>query len=134
VLDHAHHSPAWVKFLPLVVAVAGIALAWYMYILSPLTPVRLASGFRPVYLFLLNKWYFDELYDAVIVRPLGSLARCFWKVGDEGLIDGVPNGLAELTTGTSRQAVKLQTGSLAVYAFVMLIGVVVLIGLYMWIR
>jgi NADH-quinone oxidoreductase subunit L len=134
VLEHAHHVPTWVKILPIVTAVAGIALAWVMYIANPLLPVRLASSFRPIYLFLLNKWYFDELYNAIIVRPIMCIARGFWKIGDEAMIDGVPNGLAELTAGTSRQAVKIQTGSLAVYAFVMLIGVVVLIGLYMLVR
>jgi len=134
VLHDAHHVPTWVKLLPIVVAVAGIALAWFMYLSNPLMPIRLAAKFRPIYLFLLNKWYFDELYNAVIVRPLMCMARGLWKVGDAAIIDGVPNGLAELTSGTSRQAVRIQTGSLAVYAFVMLIGVVVLIGVYMWVR
>ncbi len=134
VLHHAHEVPTWVKILPIFVAVAAIALAWLMYIANPLMPMRLANQFRPIYLFLLNKWYFDELYNAVIVRPLVAIARGLWKVGDAAIIDGVPNGLAGLTAGTSRQTVKLQTGSLATYAFVMLIGVVVLIGLYMWVR
>jgi len=134
VLEHAHHAPTWVKVLPVVMAVLGIGLAYVMYILNPLLPVRLAETFRPVYLFLLNKWYFDELYDAVFVRPAVRLARGFWQVGDVSVIDGVPNGLAELTSGSSRQMVKIQTGSLAVYAFVMLIGVVVLVGIFMLVR
>src|SRR6202012_6204326 len=92
--------------------------------------MRLATMFRPIYLFLLNKWYFDELYDAIFVQPALRLSRLFWQVGDVTIIDGVPNGLAELTTEGSREAVKIQTGSLALYAFAMLIGVVVLVGLF----
>ena len=99
-----------------------------MYMAFPLLPMRLATTFRGIYQFLLNKWYFDELYDAIFVQPLIRLARVFWQTGDAMLIDGVPNGLAELTVDGSRQAVKIQTGSLAMYAFVMLIGVVVLVG------
>ncbi len=93
--------------------------------------MRLAQNYGAIYRFLLNKWYFDELYDAIFVRPALRLARLFWQVGDATLIDGVPNGIAELTTDGSRQVVRIQTGSLAVYAFVMLIGVVALIGIFM---
>ena len=116
---------------PLVVGLLGIATAYVMYMAFPLLPMRLATQFRGIYQFLLNKWYFDELYDAIFVQPLIRLARVFWQTGDAMLIDGVPNGLAELTVDGSRQAVKIQTGSLAMYAFVMLIGVVVLIGLFL---
>ena len=94
-------------------------------------PVRLATTFRPVYLFLLNKWYFDELYDALFVRPAFALGKLLWQTGDATIIDGVPNGLAELTVDGSRGAVKIQTGSIAVYAFVMLIGVVALVGVFL---
>lgn len=134
VIENLEHVPGWVELAPLVVGLLGIALAWVMYIANPLLPVRLAESFRPVYLFLLNKWYFDELYDAIIVQPLIRLARVLWQTGDATIIDGVPNGLATITSGGSRQIVKIQTGSLAVYAFVMLIGVVVLVGLFMLIR
>jgi NADH-quinone oxidoreductase subunit L len=123
--------PAWAEMSPLVVGLAGIALAYVMYIAFPLLPMRLATTFRGVYLFLLNKWYFDELYDAIFVRPMIRLARMLWQTGDATLIDGVPNGLAELTVDGSRQAVRIQTGSVAVYAFVMLIGVVLLIGIFL---
>ena len=131
IMEHLEHVPGWVEAAPLVVGLVGIALAYYMYIMSPLTPIRLAERFGGIYRFLLNKWYFDELYDAIFVRPLMCLSRVLWKTGDATLIDGVPNGLAWLTGGSSRQMVKLQTGSLAVYAFSMLIGVVVLVGLFM---
>jgi NADH-quinone oxidoreductase subunit L len=131
IIEHLEHVPAWVEHAPLVVALAGIALAYYMYLVSPLTPIRLAERYGGIYRFLLNKWYFDELYDRIIVRPTICLSRVLWRAGDATIIDGVPNGLAWLTAGSSRQIVKLQTGSLAIYAFAMLIGVVVLIGLLM---
>jgi NADH-quinone oxidoreductase subunit L len=134
VIENLEHVPAWVELAPLVVGLVGIALAYYMYMVSPLSPIRLAERFGGIYRFLLNKWYFDELYDAVIVQPLIRMSRVFWQTGDATLIDGVPNGLAWLTSGSSRQIVKLQTGSLAVYAFAMLIGVVALVGLFMLCR
>jgi NADH-quinone oxidoreductase subunit L len=123
--------PTWASIAPLVLALLGIGLAYLMYMALPLLPMQLASTFRGVYLFLLNKWYFDELYDAIFVQPAIRLSRALWQTGDVTLIDGVPNGLAELTVDGSQQTVKIQTGSLAVYAFVMLIGVVLLVGLFL---
>jgi NADH-quinone oxidoreductase subunit L len=105
-----------------------------MYVAIPTIPERLATTFRGVYLFLLNKWYFDELYDAVLVRPAFALANFLWQTGDVTLIDGVPNGLAELTTDGADGAVKLQSGSIAVYAFVMLIGLVALVTVFLVFR
>jgi NADH-quinone oxidoreductase subunit L len=131
VINQLEENPAWVDYLPLVMGLGGIAVAYVMYIVNPLIPVRLAQSYGAIYRFLLNKWYFDELYNAIFVRPSIRLARLFWQVGDATLIDGVPNGLAELTSDSSRQVVRIQTGSLAVYAFVMLIGVVALIGIFM---
>ena len=131
VIEHLEHVPGWVEAAPLVLGLLGIGLAYVMYIANPLLPVRLAQSFGGIYRFLLNKWYFDELYNTIFVQPTIRMARTFWQVGDATLIDGVPNGLAELTSDSSRQVVKIQTGSLAVYAFVMLIGVVVLVGIFM---
>jgi NADH-quinone oxidoreductase subunit L len=131
VLAALEQVPRWAEMAPLVVGLAGIALAYVMYMFFPLLPMRLATSFRGIYLLLLNKWYFDELYDAIFVQPMFRLARMLWQTGDATLIDGVPNGLAELTVDGSRQAVKIQTGSIAVYAFVMLIGVVALVGLFL---
>jgi NADH-quinone oxidoreductase subunit L len=98
---------------------------------APAIPAQLAAMFRPVYLFLLNKWYFDELYSAIFVLPAMWLARLLWQVGDATIIDGVPNGLAALTEGGSNRVVKLQTGSIAVYAFAMLIGLVLLVSIFL---
>jgi len=93
--------------------------------------VRLAAAFPAGYRFLLNKWYFDELYNFLFVRPYRWLAQELWQIGDEKIIDGIPNGLAALTADGSAQAVKIQTGSIAVYAFAMLIGLVALVGVYL---
>ena len=112
----------------------GIALAVWFYVLNPAIPAMLAERFAPIYRFLLNKWYFDELYDFLFVRPALWLSRELWKVGDTQLIDGVPNGLAALAQGGSRQIVRIQTGSMAVYAFTMLIGLVVMVSLFLFIR
>src|SRR5271165_1024545 len=131
VIENLEKVPGWVEAAPLVLGLFGIGLAYLMYIANPLLPVRLAESFGPIYRFVLNKWYFDEFYTAILVQPTMRLARIFWQVGDVTLIDGVPNGLAELTSDGSREVVKIQTGSLAVYAFVMLIGVVLLVGIFM---
>ncbi|MGH7044174.1 MAG: NADH-quinone oxidoreductase subunit L, partial [Acetobacteraceae bacterium] len=117
--------------LPTIAGLVGIAVAYWFYWWNPMLPVRLAARFRPVYLFVLNKWYFDELYDALFVRTAFSLGRLLWQTGDATIIDGVPNGLADLAVDGARGAVKIQTGSIAVYAFVMLIGVVTLIGVFL---
>ena len=134
VLAAIEQVPAWVDYAPLAVGLAGIALAYLMYIANPLLPHRLATSFPGIYQFLLNKWYFDELYDRIFVQPMFRVARALWQIGDATLIDGVPNGLAELATDSSRQVVKLQTGNLAAYAFSMLIGVVALVSVFLLFR
>jgi NADH-quinone oxidoreductase subunit L len=134
VLHDMEDLPSWVGVAPLIIGLLGIGLAYVFYIQHPLLPVRLAATFKPVYRFVQNKWYFDELYDFLFVRPAFALARTFWKVGDATIIDGVPNGMAALTAEGSREVVRIQTGSIAVYAFVMLIGTVLLVALYMLIR
>jgi NADH-quinone oxidoreductase subunit L len=100
----------------------------------PRLPARLAGAMPAVYRFVLNKWYFDELYDYIFVRPTAWLARVFWHVGDERLIDGVPNGIAAFTADSSGQVVRIQTGSIAVYAFTMLIGLVFLVSVFLLFR
>jgi NADH-quinone oxidoreductase subunit L len=131
IIQNLESVPDWVEQAPLVFGIAGILIAFVMYIVNPLLPVRLAQVFGPIYRLFLNKWYVDELYNFIFIQPAIRLARLFWQVGDVTLIDGVPNGLAELTSDGSRQVVKIQTGSLAVYAFAMLIGVVVLVAIFM---
>ena len=93
----------------------------------------MAERFQKLYLFLLNKWYFDELYDALFVRPAFRLGRGLWKTGDGALIDGIgPDGIAASTLSLARRAAALQSGYLYHYAFAMLIGVVVLITFYLF--
>jgi NADH-quinone oxidoreductase subunit L len=131
----AHEAPFWVKLAPLVVAVAGITLAYQMYIHNTALPQRLARRFRGLYLFLLNKWYFDELYDALFVRPAHFIGHGLWKAGDGAVIDGVgPDGVAAATQSLARRASKLQSGYVYHYAFAMLIGVVLLISWYLFMR
>jgi len=134
IFEAMERTPFLISLLPTAVGLAGIALAVWFYLINPQLPVMLAERFGPIYRFVLNKWYFDELYDAIFVRPLRALGRELWLVGDATLIDGVPNGLASLVADGSAEAVKLQTGSIAIYAFTMLIGVVGLISLFLYMR
>jgi NADH-quinone oxidoreductase subunit L len=108
--------------------IAGIALAWAMYIVSPGTGARIAGHFPRLYRFLLNKWYFDELYDAVFVRPAKAFGLFLWKVFDEKIIDGLgPNGAAFLTHLSAVRVGRIQTGFVYHYAFAMLLGFMVLL-------
>ncbi|WP_135466457.1 NADH-quinone oxidoreductase subunit L [Crenalkalicoccus roseus] len=131
ILHDMHEVPGWVPIAPAAIGLAGIALAYVMYMIAPELPGRLASRFRGLYLFLLNKWYFDELYDALFVRPARRLAEVFWKVGDARIIDGMPNGAADLAVQASRGAVRMQTGRVANYAFAMIIGLVIFVSLFL---
>jgi NADH-quinone oxidoreductase subunit L len=131
-LEAAHHVPLWVKYLPLGVGFAGLAAAYVFYISAPALPGLLAARFQGIYRFLLNKWYFDELYDRMFVRPAFVLGRGFWKSGDGALIDGVgPDGVAAATLVLARRVARLQSGYLYHYAFAMLTGVVFLVSWYM---
>jgi NADH-quinone oxidoreductase subunit L len=134
VLHNMEEVPYWVSLAPTVLGLVGIGVAYVFYIVAPSIPGQLAATFGGLYRFLLNKWYFDEVYDAVIVQPLLCLAHGLWQTGDATIIDGIPNGLAALTTGGSGRVARLQTGSIAVYAFTMLIGLVVLVAVYLIFR
>ncbi|HTY68425.1 MAG TPA: NADH-quinone oxidoreductase subunit L [Alphaproteobacteria bacterium] len=132
-IEAAHHSEIWwVGILPTIVGLIGIGIAYGFYIRDPALPRRLAAQARTLYLFLLNKWYFDEIYDALFVRPSFSLGRGFWKKGDGAIIDGLgPDALAANTLRLARRASLLQTGYIYHYAFAMLIGVVLLVTWYL---
>ena len=129
IMDAAHHVPSWVPLAPTVVGLSGIALAYILYMLAPSIPGKLAATFGGLYRFLLNKWYFDELYDAIFVRPTRALARVLWQKVDAGVIDGVPNGAAALASDVAQGAVRLQTGRVANYAFTMIVGLAVFVTL-----
>ena len=131
-LIHAMHEvPLWVKLTATAVMLAGLAIAWGAYIRNPAFPAAFAAQFSVLYDFVYNKWYFDELYDRIFVRPAFWLGRVFWKRGDVGLIDRFgPNGFAWLVQQGSRGAVKLQSGYLTSYALIMLAG---LVGAVSWV-
>ncbi|EEZ32762.1 proton-translocating NADH-quinone oxidoreductase, chain L [Brucella sp. NF 2653] len=127
-LEEHHHVPLWVKLSPFVAMVIGFVVAWIFYIHAPEMPKALAARHRGLYQFLLNKWYFDELYDFLFVRPARWLGRLFWKGGDGWLIDGFgPNGVSARVLDVTNRVVKMQSGYLYHYAFAMLIGVAALV-------
>ena len=128
VLHEAHDVPKWVKVSPFVAMVLGFMLAWKMYIASPDWPAKLAAQQRPLYLFLLNKWYFDELYDLIFVRAAKWLGKFLWKKGDGTVIDGTINGVAMgIIPMLTRLAGRAQSGYLFHYAFAMVLGIVALV-------
>ncbi len=132
ILHEMHAIPHVVAYVPFVMMVLGFALAYYMYIVSPGTPKAIARQNPLMYRFLLNKWYFDELYDFLFVRPAFWLGRLFWKGGDGKIIDGLgPDGISARVVDVTNRVVKLQTGYVYHYAFAMLIGLAAIITWYM---
>ena len=126
------HFPFWVEVAPFVLTVFGFAVAYYYYVLHPELPPRMAARRGMLYTFLYNKWYFDEFYDLLFVRPTMVLGRMLWKVGDGTIIDGFgPDGVAARVLDATRGAVRLQSGYVYHYAFAMLIGVVALATWFM---
>jgi NADH-quinone oxidoreductase subunit L len=117
--------PMWVEMGPLTVTIIGFLIAYYYYILHPDLPRKIAARRGMLYLFLFNKWYFDELYDFLFVRPAFWIGRFLWKKGDGMIIDGLgPDGISARVMDTARGAVRLQSGYVYHYALAMLLGVV----------
>ena len=128
ILEDAHAAPKWVKLSPFAAMVAGLVLALWFYIWNPSLPKRLAAAHQPLYLFLKNKWYFDELYDAIFVKPALAIGRFFWKRGDGNTIDGFLNGLAMgVVPFFTRLAGRAQSGYIFTYAFWMVLGIAALV-------
>jgi NADH-quinone oxidoreductase subunit L len=128
IIEAAHHVPTWVKWSATVAMVLGFITAWYMYIRAPETPKRLAEQNPGLYQFLLNKWYFDELYDRIFVKPALWIGRAFWKGFDDWLIDDkITEGLGRRVQAVTAWVTKLQSGYLYHYAFAMLIGIAALL-------
>ncbi len=129
-LMHAMHEvPLWVKLSSTVAMLIGLTTAYLMYQRSDDAPQRLATTFAPIYRFFLNKWYFDELYNFLFVRPAFWFGRLFWKQGDVGIIDRFgPNGSAAVVSFGSKMAVRMQSGYLYTYALVMLLGLVIAVS------
>jgi NADH-quinone oxidoreductase subunit L len=130
-LAHAMHEvPTWVKWAPFAVMLTGLVIAWYGYIRDTGFPARFVAQFEAVHSFLFNKWYFDELYDFLFVRPAFRIGQWFWKLGDVGIIDRFgPDGAAWAVARGAGYAQKLQSGYLYSYALVMLLG---LVGAISW--
>ena len=127
VLEAAHESPAWVKVSPFIAMLSGLIAAWIFYIRRPETPRQLAEAQPALYQFLLNKWYFDEIYDFLFVRPAKALGAFLWKRGDGAVIDGTINGIAlGLIPWVTRLAGRFQSGYLFHYAFAMVAGMALL--------
>lgn len=128
-LHHGEH-PIWTKF----VAVAGIASAYLYYMLAPVLPALTAKIFKPIYVLFYNKWFIDEIYEVIFVRPAKRLGTFLWQIGDVKIIDGLgPNGVSQLSYWLGGRMSKLQTGYLYHYAFAMLLGLVAAIS-WVWMR
>jgi NADH-quinone oxidoreductase subunit L len=133
VLEDMHRVPILVGLLPTVMMAVGLLIAWQFYIRRPDIPDSLAKQHDVLYRFLLNKWYFDEIYDSLFVRPAFRLGRLLWKGGDGWLIDGFgPDGVSARVIDVTNRVVRLQSGYLYHYAFAMLIGVAALITWFMF--
>jgi NADH-quinone oxidoreductase subunit L len=133
IIEEMHHIPESVAYLPTIMMAVGAYVAYVFYVQRPYLPVELARQHQMLYQFLLNKWYFDELYDFIFVGPAKRLGRFLWKVGDGSIIDGLgPDGVSARVLDVTRNVVRLQTGYLYHYAFAMLIGVAGLITWFMF--
>ncbi len=133
VIHMAHHLPLYIKLLPLVAGIIGLSGAFVIYIMQPKLAVQIATNFSPFYKFSLNKWYIDELYNVVFVKPLKSLSVFFSKNIDTALIDRLgPNGVSFCALKLSGVVSRLQNGLIYVYAFAMIIGLASIMGYFIW--
>jgi NADH-quinone oxidoreductase subunit L len=125
--------PLLVEFAPLTFTAIGFAIAYYYYVLHPELPPLMAARKGLLYTFFYNKWYFDELYDFLFVRPAKRIGRFLWKVGDGMIIDGLgPDGITARVLDVTRGAVRLQSGYVYHYAFAMLVGVAALVTWFLF--
>jgi NADH-quinone oxidoreductase subunit L len=133
ILEHAHHAPTLVLWAPLIVSMAGLLLAWWVYVRNEGMGQRIADEKGPLWTFFYNKWFFDELYDVIFVRGAKFIGDVFWKVGDQKLIDGFgPDGVSKASYVVGQGAARLQSGYVYHYAFVMLLGVAALLSFALW--
>ena len=130
-LIHAMHEvPMWVKWAPFAVMITGLFVAWQAYIRKPDLPGKFVEQFGVLHRLFYNKWYFDEIYNFLFVRPAFWLGQQFWKRGDVGVIDRFgPDGAAWAVVQGTRLAARVQTGYLYSYALIMLLG---LVGAVTW--
>ena len=134
VIESIHYVPKWVKYSPMVMMVIGLITAVIFYLLYPKVPKFLSSQFNPVYKFLLNKWYFDEIYEFIFVRNISRIGNFLSNFGDKRIIDGLgPDGISLRVMDIAKQISRIQTGYIYHYAFAMLIGLMLFIT-YFFIR
>jgi NADH-quinone oxidoreductase subunit L len=127
-LEEIHHAPTLVKISPLIVGVVAIFLAYIFYLVKTDIPAKIAKAFQPLYKLSLNKWYFDEIYEAALVKPTKKLGDFLWRFFDIKVIDGFgPNGVAALCKKAAGQISKLQTGYIYHYAFSIVLGLIIVI-------
>lgn len=123
-LEEIHHAPFLVKISPLIVGVIAIALAYVFYLKKTDLPERLANAAKPLYKLSLNKWYFDEIYEVVLVKPTKKIGDFLWRIIDVKFVDGVPNAAAIFCKIMSGKVSKLQSGYIFNYALWMILGVI----------
>jgi len=127
--DKAHHVAVWVKLLPLIASLSGFFIAWYFYLLKPDMPQKIARDFTALYAFLQNKWYFDEIYQAIFINNYKRLSVISAYIIDNKVIDGIMCGLPALGVKFSgRLSAQYHNGYLYYYAFAMILGVVLLLS------
>ncbi|HEY6980585.1 NADH-quinone oxidoreductase subunit L [Reyranella sp.] len=135
ILHHMHGVPVWSSLLPLLMGLGGIALSYVYYIVRPDLPGKTIATFTALHRLFYNKWYFDEIYDAIFVGPVLAIGRAFWKKGDGTVIDGLgPDGIAARSRDMAAALSRFQSGYLYHYAFVMLIGVAAAVTYFSWPR
>jgi NADH-quinone oxidoreductase subunit L len=128
-----HHIPFLIYYAPMLLGFLGLFLAWYMYLKNKSIPGKIVKLNGPLYQFLLNKWYFDELYEFIFVRPAKAIGHFLWKVFDGRIIDGFgPDGIAKVVLDLSIRAKRIQSGYIYHYAFAILIGVSLFITYFIY--
>jgi len=131
VIEAIHYVPKWVKYSPLLMMLTGLVTSFFFYILFPSIPKYLANTFNSLYKFLLNKWYFDELYEFLFVSNIKKLGAFLFNFGDKKIIDGFgPDGVSSRVLYFAKQIGRLQTGYIYHYAFAMLFGLTVFISYF----
>ena len=117
------HPPTWFLLITPILVLISIPIAYYLFVKNKSIPEQIVKINRPLYEFLVNKWYFDELYDYIIIKPSQKIGLFLWKVCDVKIIDGFgPDGMSMLIKKISQKANKFQSGFIYQYAFVMLLG------------
>ncbi len=133
-LEEIHHTPLFIKYLPIIVGIFAFILAYIVYIAKTELPARLANIFKPLYKLSLNKWYFDEIYNGIFVKPIKCLGLFLWSFIDNKIIDGLgPNGFATLSRVFSSKVSKIQTGYVYHYCLAMVLGLLIFLSYLLFI-